>query len=110
MLLNATELELYLQSAFDHFTKSLDMAFDFVQASFIHSPIPPGFGGNILRMAISLTEDHTIMFRRTNPRMTFDKLAKMVASCILIDSVRHDIIGETVENALGVSLTLRRYC
>lgn len=56
MLLDADELQPYLQYAFDHFVNDLDTSFDFVQASFVNSPIPSDFGGNILKMAINMME------------------------------------------------------
>jgi hypothetical protein len=95
MLLDATELQLYLQSAFDHYARTLNTAFDFVQASFIHNPIPLDFGGNILRLAINLMEDTTSNNEtaRPIPRMIFRTLSSMIASCIMVDSVRHGIIG-----------------
>src|ERR1700753_3562654 len=56
MLLNSDDLQPYLQYAFDHFSRDLDRPFDFVQASFANNPIPPSFGGNILKLAINIME------------------------------------------------------
>ena len=56
MLLDADELQPYLQTAFDHFADKLDTPFDFVQASFTNSPIPQNFGGNILKLALQVME------------------------------------------------------
>jgi hypothetical protein len=89
MLLNAEELQSYLQCAFDHFARTLDDAFDFVQASFFNNPIPLDFGGNILKLAINMMEQK----EHTDARSIFDKLSYMVASCIMQDSVRHNIKG-----------------
>ena len=94
MLLDAAELQSYLQCAFDHFAMTLDVAFDFVQASFINNPIPFDFGGNILRMAISIMERQTPKYGRPDPRAIFQELSALVASCIMLDSVRHEIRGE----------------
>jgi hypothetical protein len=56
MLLDAEKLQSYLQSAFDHFARSLDHPFGFVQASFSNSPIPLDFGGNNLKLVLNLMQ------------------------------------------------------
>ncbi len=56
MLLDADDLQPYLQYAFDHFAYYIDSPFDFVQASLTNSPIPLDFGGNILKLAINFME------------------------------------------------------
>ena len=45
MLTDADELNVYLQSGFDHFTAYLDVPFDFMQISLLRNPIPNDFGG-----------------------------------------------------------------
>lgn len=90
MLLDADELQDYLHYAFDHFACNLDTPFDFVQASFTNSPIPPTFGGNILKLAINLME---IWENKVDGRTLFVELSYMVASCIMLDSARHKIRG-----------------
>lgn len=90
MLLNAEELQPYLQFAFDHFACDLDTPFDFVQASFLYSPIPLDFGGNILKLAINLMESWADI---ADGKIIFTELSYMVASCIMLDSARHQIKG-----------------
>lgn len=90
MLLDANELQAYLQYAFDHFACTLDSPFDFVQASFTNSPIPLDFGGNILKLAINLME---ALPNQIDGPMIFKELSTMVASCIMLDSARHKIRG-----------------
>lgn len=90
MLLDADELQPYLQFAFDHFARNLDTPFDFVQASFTNSPIPLNFGGNILKLAINLME---VWENEADGRMLFIELSYMVASCIMLDSARHKLRG-----------------
>ena len=92
MLLNAEDMQPYLQYAFDHFSKSIESPFDFVQASFAHSPIPDDFGGNILKLAVQLMEAWK---DRAGPRLIFEELAVVVASCIMLDATRHGILGES---------------
>jgi hypothetical protein len=91
MLLDADELQSYLQDAFDHFALDLDSPFDFVQASFVNSPIPLDFGGNILKMAINLMD---LWQDNLNGAGIFRELSYVVASCIMFDSARHGIKGE----------------
>ena len=91
MLLDADELQPYLQFAFDHFACDLDSPFDFVQASFTNSPIPLDFGGNILKLAIHLME---VRQNEINGPIIFTELSYMVASCIMLDSARSKIRGK----------------
>lgn len=90
MLLDADELQHYLHFAFDAFACNLYTPFDFVQASFINSPIPPTFGGNILKLSINLMD---IWKNEVDGRTLFVELSYMVASCIMLDSARHKIRG-----------------
>jgi hypothetical protein len=90
MLLDAEELQSYLQFAFDHFAVSLDRPFDFVQASFSNSPIPLDFGGNILKLAINLMH---VWENKADTRVIFQELSYMVASCIMLDTARRGIKG-----------------
>jgi hypothetical protein len=90
MLIDANELQPYLQAAFDHFARDLDTPFDFVQAAFINSPIPLDFGGNILKLAINLMDAWQNI---ADGPMIFRELSYMVASCITLDSARHGIKG-----------------
>jgi predicted acylesterase/phospholipase RssA len=90
MLLNADQLQPYLQYAIDHFCRDLDTPFDFVQASFANNPIPPDFGGNILKLAINIME---VWRDKLDGPHIFKELSFMVASCIMLDSARHRTLG-----------------
>jgi hypothetical protein len=90
MLLDSDELHPYLQYAFDHFCRDLDVPFDFVQASFAHNPIPSDFGGNILKLAINIMD--VWKDRLDGPRI-FKELSFIVASCIMLESARHRTLG-----------------
>jgi hypothetical protein len=85
MLLDAEELQSYLNHAFNHFATTLNSPFDFVQASFSNSPIPPNFGGNILKLAIRMVETWK---DKVEAKTIFQELSYMVASCIMFDSAR----------------------
>jgi hypothetical protein len=90
MLLDAEELQSYLQCAFDHFARSLDHPFDFIQASFSDSPIPLDFGGNILKLAINMMH---VWKNKLEANMIFQELSYIVASCIMFDSARKKNLG-----------------
>ena len=90
MLLNAEELQSYLQFAFDHFSSSISQPFDFVAASLFNSPIPLDLGGNILKLAITTMQ--TWKNKLDGPRI-FGELSYMIASCIMLDSARRKIRG-----------------
>lgn len=92
MLLDADELQPYLHYAFDHFACDLDSPFDFVQASFTNSPIPLDFGGNILKLAINLMEEWK---NAADVQVIFTELSYMVASCIMLESARSKIRGQS---------------
>lgn len=92
MLLDADELQPYLQYAYDHFACDLDSSFDFVQASLTNSPIPHDFGGNILKLAISSIEQWE---NTADIQIIFTELSYMVASCIMLESARSKIRGQS---------------
>ncbi|PKY01131.1 hypothetical protein P168DRAFT_329858 [Aspergillus campestris IBT 28561] len=90
MLLNSDELQPYLQYAFDHFSRELDLPFDFVEASFANSPIPSDFGGNILKLARDILE---VWKDRIDGPTIFKELSYLVASCVMLDSARRRTLG-----------------
>ena len=110
MLLDADELQPYLQVAFDHFACNLDTPFDFVQASFTNSPIPLDFGGNILKLGLQVMECWEDEPHIAKGATIFEELSYVVASCVLLDAARHKIRGsaeamfpqylEHIDNAL----------
>lgn len=91
MLSNSDDLHIYLQSAFEHFSHSLDTPFNFVEVALKNSPIPLDFRGNILKLAIAI-RDHPKLFL-TGPQI-FDDLSEMVASCVMLDLARHRLMGK----------------
>ena len=88
--LNADELGECLQSGLDHFTSTLDRPFDFLSFSWSHNPIPPGFEGNILRLALEIKSRQPVF----EGQDIFGHLGHMVASCIMLDFVRHRMKGK----------------
>jgi hypothetical protein len=85
MLLTSDALNIYLQSAFDHFCLQLDRPFNFVEVSLKVSPIPLDFGGHILQLAKAV---RAVLGSRNGP-LIFEHLSYMVASCVLLDVVRN---------------------
>jgi hypothetical protein len=95
MLLDAEELQSYLQCAFDHFAQSLDHPFDFVQASFSNSPIPLDLGGNILKLAINVMR---VWKDQVHIQFIFQEISYMVASCIMLDCARKKSLGTLIND------------
>jgi hypothetical protein len=88
---DAEEFQQALFMGFDHFATRLDEPLDFVGISCKSNPIPEDFAGNILRLALAIKDDPK-MVGKTGPAI-FQHLGHMVASCIMLDFVRHDIKG-----------------
>ena len=89
MLPDADDLQNYLQSAFDHFSYSLDKPFDFVIASLNNNPIPVRLPNNI----VSLCSD---IFKRCEQPPTeklFATVTGVVSSCIMLDAARSGLMG-----------------
>lgn len=88
MLTNADELNVYLQSGFDHFTKHLDVPFNFMQISLLRNPIPNDFGGHILQLCTTISKQQP---NHQHGRISwmFEQLSVMLASCVLLDCARY---------------------
>ena len=110
MLLDADELQPYLQHAFDHFARNLDMPFDFLKASILNNPIPKDFGGNILQLAINVMH---FWENRLDGEAIFEEMSVMVASCIMLDAARHKTKGRydslDITSANNMKVLLRAY-
>ncbi|OAL51396.1 FabD/lysophospholipase-like protein [Pyrenochaeta sp. DS3sAY3a] len=86
MQIDSDELDVYIQSAFIHFTgpDGLTDPFDFRQVSLRHNPIPTDFGGHILALALYVRARHS----KADPRWIFEELSALVASSILLNCAR----------------------
>ena len=118
MLLGAAELNMYLQSGFDHFTSYLDVPFNFMQVSLLRNPIPSDFGGHIVQLCASLS-DCFLIRNMERVRWAFDQLSVMVASCVMLDYVRfrkgrlHDLFAtyeRFFDHAMAEYLELHCLC
>ncbi|WPG99958.1 calcium-independent phospholipase a2-gamma [Acrodontium crateriforme] len=87
MLSNADELNVYLQSGFDHFTTHLNVPFNFMQISLLRNPIPNDFGGHILQLCTTITS-HQPNHQQGRVTWMFEKLSVMLSSCVLLDCAR----------------------
>jgi hypothetical protein len=85
MLSSADELGMFMQAAFDHFTTTLEMPFNFVKASLKANPIPENIGGNILQLAISLYDNNLDISEET----LFSELSQVASSCALLNCIRY---------------------
>lgn len=87
LLTDASELQAYLQSGFDHFTDHLNVPFNFTQVSLQRRPIPRDFGDHILQLCAALSSQ----LPSGGPdavKWTFRQLSIMLGSCVLLDCVR----------------------
>lgn len=93
MLAPAERLGAYLQAAYDHFTRSLDAPFDFVREALRKFPIARNFQGNVLSLALAIRDNSAEEALRGDARQIFLAMAPMIASCIMLDAVRQDLLG-----------------
>lgn len=93
MLATAEKLQVYLQAAYDHFTKSLDAPFDFVREALRKFPIARNFQGNVLSLALAIRDNSTQAVLKEDAKQIFLAMAPMIASCIMLDAVRQNLLG-----------------
>lgn len=95
MLATAEQLQMYLQAAYDHFSRDLNTPFDFIKEALKHNPIPRDFGGNIFNLALSIRQNwnNQHVTRRGDPGAVFENMRPMISSCIMLDSVRQNLMG-----------------
>lgn len=89
LLLSAEQVDLYLQHAFSHFSKTLDHPFDFNHAS---STIMSGMISKN-NPVLTLIKDYYSRFPQTEASNLFIAVAPLVASSMLLDIVRQGLIG-----------------
>lgn len=85
MLPHVDELNEYLQAGFKHFSKRLDVPFNFVEIAVRNHPVPQNLGDHISNLAADM---HRKLDYRDDPSPIFESLAPFVASCLLLDAVR----------------------
>jgi hypothetical protein len=93
MLANAEMPQFYLQASYDHFTHNLEAPFDFVKEALRQSPVPRNFEGNILNLAVSIKDLARNKALRENAKLIFLTLGPMIASFVMFDAVRQNLLG-----------------
>ncbi|KAE9377253.1 hypothetical protein N431DRAFT_542623 [Stipitochalara longipes BDJ] len=84
MLPHADELNEYLEAGFNHFSKRLDVPFNFVEIAVRNHPVPQNFGDHVSNLAADMQQKHEY----DNATLIFEELSPFVASCLLLDAVR----------------------
>lgn len=74
----------YLQAGFDHFSKNIDVPFNFMDVALKLNPIPKDFTGHILSLAAFVRQ---ILFTSDGEHI-FRCISSHVASCIQLDIFR----------------------
>lgn len=84
MLSHVDELNEYLQAGFKHFSKRLDVPFNFVEIAVRNNPVPQNFGDHVSNLAAKMQrrEDYN------DAPYIFEILSPFVASCLLLEIVR----------------------
>lgn len=90
MLPDVDEFGLYLTLAFDHFSESLDIPFDYVEASLKHQPPPTTLSESLMAFARLVAREVHIDDIAT----LFTRLTPFIASCLLLDAARKRRIGK----------------
>ncbi|KAK3718358.1 hypothetical protein LTR37_005171 [Vermiconidia calcicola] len=89
MLTNSDELNVYLQSAFEHFTRTLATPFNFVAVSLLNNPISYDFGGHMLQLLNTVAMQEPSLRRDSGrSQWIFEKSCTMIASCVMLDCAR----------------------
>jgi hypothetical protein len=91
MLLNAEILPQYVNSAYDHFSRSLDEPFDFNKEALRHAPLPRNFGGHILNLILTVYKQRGQ--RRSRVEELLSRLSRPLAACIMLAATRDNIQG-----------------
>ncbi|KAF4967420.1 hypothetical protein FSARC_5033 [Fusarium sarcochroum] len=97
MLLNAEVLPLYVDSAYDHFSRSIEEPFDFVEEARRRTPVPRTFGRHILNLI--LTNYNHKSQKCSSIRDFFTGLSRPLAACVMLDAIREKSHG-TYSNLL----------
>jgi hypothetical protein len=99
---NADELQSYLSAGFEHFTTKLDRPFNFIEIALRNNPIPQDFADHITSLAALLQEHKPLR----GGFAQFRRLTSIIASCILLDCVRHNRPATREGNDLELDLFL----
>jgi hypothetical protein len=84
MLPNVDELNEYLEAGFKHFSKRLDIPFNFVEIAVRNRPVPQNFGDHVSNLAAAMHQ----RLEHNDATVIFESLSAFVAACLLLDAVR----------------------
>jgi hypothetical protein len=104
-LLTSDECQIYLQSAFDHYTRHLDEPFNFIKVAARQAVLPTDLGGNILKLAQMIKERQADW----EAEKIFTNLSGFVASCIYLDCIRSNLRGSITAHFETTYLQFCRY-
>lgn len=90
MLLDSEQIESYFQLAFDHFCRELETPFEFLKASVLVCRNQSAFGANIRKLAVKIMQASSKVLEGPD---IFEPLEMLVASCIMLDTVRKRLLG-----------------
>ncbi|OAP64799.1 hypothetical protein AYL99_00771 [Fonsecaea erecta] len=94
-LVNADDLQQYLQAGFEHFANDIERPFDFRMVSTRNKLIAHDFGDHILTLARTIHE--STRHERLQPIKLLAGLCSLIASCILLDYVRNNLQGPVID-------------
>jgi hypothetical protein len=110
MLLSARDFQTFFQRALDHFCSTIDQPFDFAKASFSSTRTSSAFSQNLLSLATAMIN----IGPRLKASSIFERLSLLTASCIMLDTVRHEVRGaadRVFPNYVSqLDLTLEDFC
>ena len=88
LLLSSDQFNPYLQFAFEHFSSTLDLPFDFVKASSAFNQLQPHFNP-----ILCLLKDYRATWPSVDIKDLFETVSPLVASSIMLDAVRRELRG-----------------
>ncbi|KAI1101208.1 hypothetical protein F4804DRAFT_17888 [Jackrogersella minutella] len=91
MLPDVDQFQTYVSLAFDHFSETLERPFDYVQASLKLRPPLVTMADNVLEFVVLFVESCRLT---GDMEELFLKITQLMASCIMLDSVRKRHFGQ----------------
>lgn len=90
MLLNDESLPRYVDAAYNHFSQKLEEPFDFAEEAGRHAEVPMDFSGHVRILIWLLYWD---LNADNNPEYLLTRIARPLASCVMLDATREDTRG-----------------
>ncbi|ORY05071.1 hypothetical protein BCR34DRAFT_572302 [Clohesyomyces aquaticus] len=110
MSLDIFEFQAYLNHAFDHFCETIELPFDFVRSTLLHTHLSTTFADGILALAIYMIPENP----RKSALAIFEKLSPLIASSIMLDTTRSNLKGTPdrifAQYISHIDSALREFC